>query len=248
MDDDLCQYNEQIAQYDRDIAAEEQRAEKHTSGKREQTRRKLEEAKERLNAAENEKSQLAAEYRELEEANIAVKNIGMEEDRKIKELKSQVVRFQEIIEQCKRKENDKFIPYGNNIKTALDRIGRMKWSGEVPLGPLGLYVNAKEPAKWGNVLRYYLGQYLTAFAITDARDRPILKKLLAELGKYVLYTPIALLPTYKLTSPNTLIVIYEKDMFDYSRGELPPETLTVHRALDVLCLFLCRRFHSDDCR
>lgn len=248
MDDDLCQYNEQIAQYDRDIAAEEQRAEKHTSGKREQTRRKLEEAKERLNAAENEKSQLATEYRELQEANIAVKNIGMEEDRKIKELKSQVVRFQEIIEQCKRKENDKFIPYGNNIKTALDRIGKMKWSGEVPLGPLGLYVNAKEPAKWGNVLRYYLGQYLTAFAITDARDRPILKKLLAELGKYVLYTPIAFLPTYKLTSPNTLIVIYEKDMFDYSRGELPPETLTVHRALDVLCLFLCRRFHSDDCR
>ncbi|KAF8727723.1 hypothetical protein AX14_007074 [Amanita brunnescens Koide BX004] len=223
MDDDLCQYNEQIAQYDRDIAAEEQRAEKHTSGKREQTRRKLEEAKERLNAAENEKSKLAAEYRELEEANIAVKNIGMEEDRKIKELKSQVVRFQEIIEQCKRKENDKFIPYGNNIKTALDRIGRMKWSGEVPLGPLGLYVNAKEPAKWGNVLRYYLGQYLTAFAITDARDRPILKKLLAELG-----------------NPNTLIVIYEKDMFDYSRGELPPETLTVHRALDISDPFVIR--------
>lgn len=59
------------------------------------------------------------------------------------------------------------------------------------------------------------------------------------------YILSALSSTYKCTSPNTLIVIYEKDMFDYSRGELSPDVLTVHRALDVLC-FLCCHFHPNE--
>lgn len=188
MDEELRHLNEQIDQYNRDIAAEEQRAETQTSGKREERRRKLEEAKERLQAAEEKKSQLAAEYRELEQVSTTVKSAGMEEDTRAGDLKKQVVRYQDIIEQCKRKENDKFIPYGNKIKMVLDRIRSMKWAGEAPLGPLGLYVNVIEPEKWGDILRLQLGQYLTAFAITDARDRPVLKKLLAESGKYVLYT------------------------------------------------------------
>ena len=188
MDEDLRQLNEQIDQCNRDIAAEEQRAENQTSGKREERRRELEEAKERLQAAEEKRSQLASEHRELEQLSTTTRNAGLEEDAKAGDLKKQVVRYQDIIEQCKRKENDKFIPYGNNIKMVLDRIRSIKWAGEAPLGPLGLYVNVKEPEKWGNILRLQLGQYLTAFAITDARDRPVLKRLLAEFGKYVLYS------------------------------------------------------------
>lgn len=183
MDEDLRQLNEQIDQCNRDIAAEEQRAENQTSGKREERRRELEEAKERLQAAEEKRSQLASEHRELEQLSTTTRNAGLEEDAKAGDLKKQVVRYQDIIEQCKRKENDKFIPYGNNIKMVLDRIRSIKWAGEAPLGPLGLYVNVKEPGKWGNILRLQLGQYLTAFAITDARDRPVLKRLLAEFGK-----------------------------------------------------------------
>ena len=183
MDEDLRQLNEQMDQCNRDIAAEEQRAENQTSGKREERRHELEEARERLQAAEEKRSQLAAEYRELEQVSTTVKNAGMDEDTRARDLKKQVVGYQDIIEQCKRKENDKFIPYGNNIKMALGKIGSIKWAGEAPLGPLGLYVNVKEPEKWGNILRTQLGQQLTAFAITDARDRPVLKKLLAEFGK-----------------------------------------------------------------
>ncbi len=187
MDEEVLQFNEQIEKYNRDIAAEEKRMEKHSLGKREERGRKLEETRQRLKAAEEQKSQLAAEYRELEQVNTTLKNAGQEEDRKIKDLKSQVMRYQEIIEQCRKKESDKYIPYGNNIKIALDRISKTKWHGEAPLGPLGLYVNAKDPGKWGNILKCQLGSHLLAFALTDARDRPILKRLLADLGKYVTY-------------------------------------------------------------
>jgi chromosome segregation ATPase len=187
MDDDLLQYKEQIEKYNRDIAAEEKRMEKHSLGKREERGRKLEEARQTLTAAEEQKSQLAAEYRELEQVNTTLGNAGKEEDRKVTDLRSQVMRYQEIIEQCRKKESDKYIPYGNNIKTAMDRISKTKWHGEAPLGPLGLYVNAKDPEKWGRILRCQLGSHLLAFALTDARDRPILKKLLADLGKYVTY-------------------------------------------------------------
>ncbi|KAF8628635.1 hypothetical protein AX15_003769 [Amanita polypyramis BW_CC] len=216
MDASMTNLGVQIKRFDQEIKAEERRLEKHTQVRREETLRKLEEAEKAMTMVEEQKKQLAEQYRKLEEEATGLRNAGREDERKVNELKSQVQRSQEIIEQCKRKENDKYVPYGNNIKALLDQIGKMRWAGEVPLGPLGLYVNCKDPGKWGSILRYQLGQYLTAFAVTDGRDRPILKKLLTEAG-----------------NPNTLIVIYEKDLFDFSRGELPENISTVHRALEV---------------
>ncbi|KAK2465406.1 hypothetical protein APHAL10511_002760 [Amanita phalloides] len=216
MDSTLLQLAEQIARYNKDIEAEGHRVEKHTQAKREETDRKLDEAKQVIKDAEGQRAQLAAEFRELDQQNTDLMNVGKEEDARAAELKSQVQRYQEIIEQCKRKENDKYVPYGNNIKLVMEKIRKMNWAGEIPLGPLGLYVNAKDPDKWGTILRHQLGSYLTAFAITDARDRPVLKKMLSESG-----------------NPNTLIVIYVKDMFDFGHGEPREDVLTVNRSLEI---------------
>ncbi|KAF9523413.1 hypothetical protein CPB83DRAFT_690784 [Crepidotus variabilis] len=98
----------------------------------------------------------------------------------------------------------------------MQKIKSMNWRGDIPLGPLGQYVKARDPKTWGEILRSQLGQYLTAFAITNAADRACLKKLLVESG-----------------NAHILIVIYEKDNFDYRHGEPPEHILTVLRALDI---------------
>jgi hypothetical protein len=58
----------------------------------------------------------------------------MEEDAKARDLKRQVVQYQDIIEQCKRKEKDKFIPYSNKMRMVFNRISSIKQAGEAPLG------------------------------------------------------------------------------------------------------------------
>jgi hypothetical protein len=82
-----------------------------------------------------------------------------------------------------------------------------------------------------------LSSYLTAFAVTDARDRMQLKKLLYDSGKWASYLVLCDFfwthPLWYVFSGQLLIVIYEKDLFDYRKGEPPDNFLTVLRALDV---------------
>ncbi|KIL59060.1 hypothetical protein M378DRAFT_85587 [Amanita muscaria Koide BX008] len=216
MDISMKQLENQVLGYEKQIQEEALRMEKHTHAKREEAQRSLEQARQAVAAADSLKDQLGTERRELEQANLTLSNSFREDDMRVNELRDSVQRCQSIIEQCKQNDNDKYVAYGKHIKVLLDKIKTMRWHGEPPLGPLGIHVNAKEPEKWGNVLRYHLAQFLTAFAVTDARDRPVLKKMLNDSG-----------------NQNTLIVIYERDMFDFSRGELPEHVLTVHRALRV---------------
>jgi hypothetical protein len=60
----------------------------------------------------------------------------------------------------------------------------MKWHGDVPVGPLGMHVKLKEMA-WADLMRIQLGGLMSAFAVTDARDRPQLKRLLDQTKKCV---------------------------------------------------------------
>jgi hypothetical protein len=88
-----------------------------------------------------------------------------------------------MIQKAKEHEQNNFAPYGKDIKRVLTQIERMKWHGQKPVGPLGVYVKVKDPQKWAPLLRSQLGGYMTAFACTDARDRPQLKRLLHDSGK-----------------------------------------------------------------
>jgi hypothetical protein len=87
------------------------------------------------------------------------------------------------IKSAQQQSKDALVPYGKNIKQVLEKIKTMRWAGDMPLGPLGLYVKAKDPNRWGEILRNQIGNYLVAFAVTDARDRQQLKNLLVQSGK-----------------------------------------------------------------
>ena len=60
----------------------------------------------------------------------------------------------------------------------------------------------------------------------------------SELATSYYATYVQTHPLRDIFSGQLLIVIYEKDLFDYRKGEPPENFLTVLRALDVSCPFI----------
>ena len=157
----------------------------HTQAKHEETQRRIEAAKDAVTAIEERANSLQIERKNVSGEADNVEREGREVDRKKTELQNRIQECEQMILTAKNRENDALIPYGKDIKKVLEVIKKMRWFGDEPLGPLGVHVKARDPAKWGEILRNQLSSYLTAFAVTDARDRIQLKKLLYDSGKWV---------------------------------------------------------------
>ena len=175
--------NNQIEELSQQIAEESRRMAVHTQAKHEETQRQIEGAKDTVAAIEARSHNLQMERKDVFRQADAVERQGKELDRRKSELQNRIQECDQMINTAKSRENDVLIPYGKNIKKVLEVIKKTRWFGDEPLGPLGVHVKARDPAKWGEILRNQLTSYLTAFAVTDARDRTQLKKLLHESGK-----------------------------------------------------------------
>lgn len=183
MDQSVNAIAKQISGLDAQIAAETQRMAANTQAKHDETQRKLSAAR---NAVEEAKSALdttTTQMRELQDKADTTRKEGETAQEQLQGIKAKVQNCQGLIQRAKDAQKNSLIPYGNNIKTVLDAIKTMRWNGDPPHGPLGLNVKAKDPQIWGELLRSQLSQYLTAFAITDHRDRNELKKLLEKTNK-----------------------------------------------------------------
>jgi len=163
-----------------------------------QTQKNHAEIQTRVDSASSELALAEATFQGLisqkKEASVAADRVKQEGEglgKSLDELKREIANCDSMISNARRREQDALVPYGKNIRGVLDQIRRMQWHGEVPLGPLGVHVKAKEPETWGDLLRNQLANLLTAFAVTDGRDRPILKKLLMDSGKYVDRLPMS---------------------------------------------------------
>lgn len=183
MDTSLKATNAQIEHLDTQIVAENNRAAAHSQAKLEQTKRKLEEAREAVRAAESALETIRTRKNEQYTENEKLKAEGIAMDQEKAQLQNSIQQCEGMIERSKQSEKNSLIPYGKNIKEVLEKISTMKWVGDAPLGPLGVHVKAKDPRTWGDLLRSQLGSFLTAFAVTDARDRDALKSLLHQSGK-----------------------------------------------------------------
>ena len=155
----------------------------HTQAKHEETQHRIEAAKDTVAAIEGRAHSIQLERKNVFSEAEAVESEGKALDRKRSELQNRIQECEQMITTAKNKENDVLIPYGKNIKNVLEVVKKTRWFGDEPLGPLGVHVKARDPAKWGEILRNQLASYLTAFAVTDARDRAQLKKILHESGK-----------------------------------------------------------------
>jgi chromosome segregation ATPase len=175
--------NNQIEELSQQIAAESRRMAVHTQAKHEETQRRIEAAKDAVVAIEERVNSLQIEKKNISGQADAVQREGRDVDRKKSELQNRIQECDQMILTAKNRENDALIPYGKDIKKVLEVIKKTRWFGDEPLGPLGVHVKARDPEKWGEILRNQLSSYLTAFAVTDARDRVQLKKLLHDSGK-----------------------------------------------------------------
>lgn len=173
-----------IADYEKRIAVELERAYAHSQGKQEQMGRALAQSKEKYQSATDRLKELQDQRKlKLEEMREAEK-LGKDVERECSEAKRAVQTAEEMIRQTQQKSNDNLAPFGQNIQQVIKTLSSMRWHGDTPIGPLGLYVKVKDP-RWAEILRTQLGRQLCSFAITDGRDRATLKQVLTKSGKLV---------------------------------------------------------------
>ena len=175
--------NYRITGLENQIAEETRRMAVNTQARRDETQRKLALAKDDVTRFEDNHQNLIMERKNEGLAADQIKARGGELDQQKAALQRQIMECDNTIKSAQHQAKDALVPYGRGIKQVLEKIQTMRWVGDKPLGPLGLYVKAKDPNRWGEILRNQLGKFLIAFAVTDARDRQQLKNLLVQSGK-----------------------------------------------------------------
>ncbi|KAJ7625351.1 P-loop containing nucleoside triphosphate hydrolase protein [Mycena polygramma] len=203
-----------IEDYEAAIEKERKRVEKDTEAVREESQRKLAGARAKATAAEQAFRAIQDERQEAKNELQRREALGKVAEQKQKELRDQVNQCERAVQNCLNADKDRYAAYGNQIQQVIDRVNNSRWFGEKPLGPLGIHVKVRDQ-KWAELLRYQLQSLLCSFAVTDSRDLPMLKKILAEYRNF------------------NVIHIYQQDLFDYSNGEPAGNVLTVLRALEI---------------
>ncbi|KAF7795375.1 hypothetical protein EIP86_006532 [Pleurotus ostreatoroseus] len=205
----------QIEMLQQKIADEQRKQEQQTMGRRLEVQERLDQISKDLIAAEERQKELQKERQEILEQ-------GGKADRETKEfirigenLKGDIEGAQNQLQRLSERERSKLAPFGSHMEQVLAEIGNRQWYGQQPVGPLGRYVTLRDPKRWGDVMRVMIGHSMSAFAVSDARDRKPLEEILKRYGN------------------RANIIISPVDLFDFSAGEPPENYLTVLRALDV---------------
>jgi chromosome segregation ATPase len=230
--DNLKKTKDAMQQLETRMAAEKARIAEFSQSKQDELNQHLQQATLDVQNAEADLKQ--AEALVLEKKNEASKlnAQGQEIDRETQTAKNYVMGIREQIQRCKQQQNNSLVPYGQNLTKVLERIGGMRWHGQKPLGPLGVYVKLKDRV-WADLLRVVLGSHMSSFVVTDPRDLPVLKKELRDSGKCVDYLFFSLLVLMTIVSPSINVFVSKVDLFDYKSGEPSSEYRTILRVLDV---------------
>ncbi|KAJ7244992.1 P-loop containing nucleoside triphosphate hydrolase protein [Mycena haematopus] len=207
--------NNQIDEYQAAIDKEQERLEKDTESKREETQRKLAGARADVAAAEVALKDIRDRRSALDDELRLHKDAGTAAESRQSELRAEVNNCDSAVQNCLKADTDRYAAYGNNIQRVVAQIKQARWHGQTPLGPFGIHVKVRDQ-KWADLLRSQLGSLLSSFAVTDTRDIPALKKILADSG-----------------NPKISVHKFQPDLFDYSQGEPPAEVFTVLRALEI---------------
>ena len=166
------------------MATEKARIAEFSQAKQDELSQRLQQATSDVQTAETELKQTEALVLEKRSEASGLQKQGEEVDREIQTAKNSVMGLREQIQRCVEQQNNSLAPYGRNLKNVVERIEKMNWHGQKPLGPLGVYVKVKDRV-WADLLRIVLGSHMSSFAVTDGRDLHVLKRLLSESGKCV---------------------------------------------------------------
>lgn len=173
----------QITALEEQIRKEQKREEEDTQGKRDETRRQLDEVMAKLSAAEARLQEIQNEGNQVQDES---RKAGADLDRIKREgeqLKADIQGAEEQLRYIAARERSKLAPFGKDMEQVLSDIEHSRWMGERPVGPLGRFVKVRDPQHWGDVMRVQIGNMMSAFAITDPRDRQTLERILKNRGK-----------------------------------------------------------------
>lgn len=184
--DNLKKTKDAMQQLETRMAAEKARIAEFSQSKQDELNQRLQQATLDVQNAEADLKQAEALVIEKKNEASGLNRQGEETDREIQAAKKSVMGVREQIQRCKEQQNNSLVPYGQNLKKVLERIEGMRWHGQKPLGPLGVYVKLKDRV-WADLLRVVLGSHMSSFAVTDPRDLPVLKNVLRDSGKCVDY-------------------------------------------------------------
>lgn len=182
--DNLKKTKGAMQQMETRMAAEKARIAEFSQSKQDELNQRLQQAALDVQNAEADLKQAEALVLEKKNEAKALGKQGEETDREIQTAKNHVMGVREQLQRCKEQQNNSLVPYGQNLKGVLERIEGMRWHGQKPLGPLGVYVKLKDRV-WADLLRVVLGSHMSSFVVTDPRDLTVLKKVLRESGKCV---------------------------------------------------------------
>ncbi len=184
--DNLKKTKDAMQQLETRMAAEKARIAEFSQSKQDELNQRLQQATLDVQNAEADLKQAEALVLEKKKEASGLNAQGEEADREIQKAKNSVIETREQIQRCKEQQNNSLVPYGQNLKKVLERVGGMRWHGQKPLGPLGVYVKLKDHV-WADLLRIVLGSHMSSFVVTDPRDLPVLKNVLRDNGKCVDY-------------------------------------------------------------
>ncbi|KAL1668799.1 P-loop containing nucleoside triphosphate hydrolase protein [Schizophyllum commune] len=213
----------QIRNFDKQIADEHKRMAADTQAKRQMILDQIEQVKAELDAAGERVDDLTNQANEARRQAEKAKARGMDLQGRQSQLQTEIQNCDVELDRAKRANHDQFVNYGRDIQRVVQEVERSQWYGERPIGPIGRYVKARDPRKWGILLSWQLRGVLDAFVVTDQRDRKQMQTILSRYG-----------------NDRTMIIITERDIFDYSNGEPPEGIMTVLRALEITDDFVVR--------
>jgi chromosome segregation ATPase len=96
-------------------------------------------------------------------------------------MRTDITSAQDSITRLHSSQQNQINAFGTHLDRAVVDIGQARWHGEIPVGPLGLYVEVKTP-RWIQLMQVNLGNLMASFAVTDVRDREPLSRILQKHG------------------------------------------------------------------
>ncbi|KZV60246.1 P-loop containing nucleoside triphosphate hydrolase protein [Peniophora sp. CONT] len=205
----------EIENVNREKRAEMAKSASRLEGTHEALVRRLEDAEAELGNATTARQTAEARIVEKRAERASVETAAQQADRDRAEADMTRKGARQQRETVESSTQDDLAAFGQNLHQALDNIRGTHWYGDTPVGPFGQYVKLRD-GQWAVPLRIQIGRLMSAFAITDMRDRTTLAKILKDSG-----------------NSQAPIIVAGLDLFDYSRGEPDERFLTILRAVEI---------------
>ncbi|KAG9077431.1 Structural maintenance of chromosomes protein 6, partial [Ceratobasidium sp. UAMH 11750] len=181
MNNALQQANSTIKGLTERIVAEEAKLQDGRRELREKLNLDMERVQRQVKAEEENLNECQANIANLQQLVQARKEEWREISSNRERIRTEIPSIQRNIQRLQDSQKHQINVFGKGLDRALVDISQARWYGQPPVGPLGQYVEVKDP-HWIPLMRVNLGTLMASFAVTDQRDREPLSRILQKHG------------------------------------------------------------------